>query len=496
LIQLINRFLVSLFSGILRAARRIVESDRKLFVLLGVPWIQPLLERFGGVKAYEVYLKAKQTCPAYAHFLEKHSSVSPRRWQDLAQVPETNKENYVKKYPIEERCYEGRIPASGVVIDESSGSSGVPNNWVRGPQEREAIKRNIQLSYALLYHDDFFLLNCFALGPWATGMNVSMSLVDVAVMKSLGPDKIKLENSLKTFGKKYKYLIMGYPPFIKNFADTTALNLKEYDLHLIVGGEGLSEGLRDYFYRFFKTIHSSYGASDLEINIGVETEFSIKLRKLCLKRPELSKALFGRQDAPMIFQYNPSDYIVEQSAQKELIFTITRSANVAPKIRYNIKDSGGSILFRRLLKTLKEFGVEGKDICQRYLYFPVLYVYGRNDLSVPFYGAKVFSTDIDHILSHDERLLKTYYSFRMKVIEDERLNKTLVIAVERSQNSQETLPNEVLREVFFKGLQEINQDFREVSKTFSKDNIVVEQYDYGQGPFSTRDIRVKNNYFL
>jgi hypothetical protein len=43
------------------------------------------------------------------------------------------------------------------------------------------------------------LLNCFALGPWATGMNVSLSLVDVGILKSLGPEQKKLENSLELF---------------------------------------------------------------------------------------------------------------------------------------------------------------------------------------------------------------------------------------------------------------------------------------------------------
>ena len=76
------------------------------------------------------------------------------------------KENYVKKYSIEERCYDGAIPATGVVIDESSGSSGVPNNWVRSPEEREDVKRILQLNYQLIYRDSgCILLNCFALGP-------------------------------------------------------------------------------------------------------------------------------------------------------------------------------------------------------------------------------------------------------------------------------------------------------------------------------------------
>ena len=69
---------------------------------------------------------------------------------DLAGVLVKAFQNYVKKYSIEERCYDGRIPAAGVVIDESSGSSGVPNNWVRSAEEREDVKHILQLNYQLI----------------------------------------------------------------------------------------------------------------------------------------------------------------------------------------------------------------------------------------------------------------------------------------------------------------------------------------------------------
>jgi phenylacetate-CoA ligase len=100
-----------------------------------------------------------------------------------------------------------------VVIDESSGSSGVPNNWVRSAEEREDVKRILQLNYQLIYRDSCcILLNCFAL-RWATGMNVSMSLVDVGILKSIGPDQKKLENTLEIFGRDYRYLVFRLSAF-------------------------------------------------------------------------------------------------------------------------------------------------------------------------------------------------------------------------------------------------------------------------------------------
>ena len=220
------------------------------------------------------------------------------RWQ-LSDLPITTKNNYVKKYSLVDRCYYGKMPAAGVVIDESSGSSGVPNNWVRSAEEREDVRRILQLNYQLIYRDSgCILLNCFALGPWATGMNVSMSLVDVGILKSIGPDQKKLENSLELFGTNYRYLVFGYPPFIKSFVDTARLDLKQYRMDLIVGGEGISEPLRTHLLQYFQTVISSYGASDLEINIGVETDLTINLRRLCMKdRRALADTFWTRNAA-------------------------------------------------------------------------------------------------------------------------------------------------------------------------------------------------------
>jgi phenylacetate-CoA ligase len=71
----------------------------------------------------------------------------------------------------------------------------------------------------------------------------------------------------------------------------------------------------------------------LEINIGVETELTINLRRLCMKDRQLSQKLFGREMPPMIFQYNPLDYIIETTPAGELVFTIGRQTSAAPKIR-------------------------------------------------------------------------------------------------------------------------------------------------------------------
>ena len=68
---------------------------------------------------------------------------------------------------------------------------------------------------------------------------------------------------------------------------------------------------------------------------SVETPWSVALRQRAAADPELSRALFGRDAPPMVFQYNPLDYRVETLPGGEMAFTVCRMNGAAPKIRYN-----------------------------------------------------------------------------------------------------------------------------------------------------------------
>jgi phenylacetate-CoA ligase len=479
---------------ILWLVRRVFSIDGRTYAVMHLSQVQWFLARVGRMGAQAAYLKAVQSCPAYQDFLGKMGHTNTGRWR-LEALPEMTKENYVRKYSIEQRCYGGAIPKAGVVIDESSGSTGMPNNWVRSAAERADVKRILQLNYQLIYRKSgCILLNCFALGPWATGMNISMSLVEMGILKSIGPDQKKLENTLELFGPTYHYLIFGYPPFIRAFVAETRLDLSKYQFDLIVGGEGLSEGLRTQLRKSARSVISSYGASDLEINIAVETELTIALRRLCLQNESLSRELFGREAPPMIFQYNPLDYTIETNRDNELLFTIGRQSGAAPKIRYNLRDSGGVFSMDSLARVLKKHDILLSMLAARHSFLPVLFVYGRNDATVPFYGAKIYPADLERIINEDPTLAGQIHSFQLKAIEDEHLRNKLQVHLEWSKKRGDSLEIDKVHEMIFSGLIRVNQDFREVSKMFDSSQVEVFLHEYETGPFAGRDIRIKNKY--
>jgi phenylacetate-CoA ligase len=135
------------------------------------------------------------------------------------------------------------------------------------------------------------VLNAFAMGAWATGLNVSMSLVGVCRIKSTGPDRDKIIATMLGLGRDHRYVVLGYPPFLKDLADDPRIDLASYDVTAGFGGEGLSENMRSYLLRSYRSVVGSYGASDLEINIAAETPFTIALRRELAVNDSLRVAL-------------------------------------------------------------------------------------------------------------------------------------------------------------------------------------------------------------
>jgi len=416
---------------------------------------------------------------------------------DLSVLPVTDKESYVKRFSVEERCRRGTLPTRGVVIDESSGTSGEPNDWVRGAAEREDGRKLLHLALHRSFGDEqLFVINAFALGPWATGMNVSMSVVDVAVLKSTGPDIQKIVNTLRRFGPRYRYLICGYPPFLKQLVDSTDLDLASYDIVAGVGGEGLSESLRAYLLRSFRRVYSSFGASDLEINIAAENDFTIALRLLLRDRPEIAAALGVRVDPlPMVFQYNPLDYYIEETDDGELLFSVCRLDSLSPKLRYNLHDAGRVIRFPAVERALADHGITPRSLADDHLDLPLLFHYGRSDATVAFYGANVTPLDVEEAVYRIESLQELVTSFALVPGEDAEANETLVLAFELAEGREPPPDVERARSALHDALIAVNQDYREASRFMPAGREpTAEFHPAGTGPFAGHDLRLKRAY--
>ncbi len=444
-------------------------------------------------RARAVFWNARRRVPAYRDFLAEHGVRAPRAFSE---VPITTKQSYVLRHSLAALCQGGRLPERGVVLDESSGSSGTATTWVRGAAERHATRRLIQFSARAAFGPgSFVLLNAFALGPWATGMNVSMSLVDRCVLKSIGPDAKKLGNTLRLLGPEHRYVITGYPPFLRAFIETEDIDWKRYDICAVVGGEGMSEGLRSVLNRHFKKTISSFGASDLEINLATENDFTIALRTAATESPALARDLFGTGALPMVFQYDPLNVLIEEQADEHLLFTLNRLENISPRVRYDLQDRGRVRPLSHVRRVLADHRVKLEHTGAA-LELPLLFHWGRREYAVAFYGCKITPEDIEGALGRVPELAAVVAHYGLHPFEDAAANKRLELWFELKQGATppESAPTceRLLRE-----LASVNQDFRESSRMVPPALAPsLRFFPSGESPMSNPDLRVKKRYIF
>ena len=440
--------------------------------------------------------RAWRQVPAYRHFLAAHGIESVRNFE---QLPVMSKGNYIRAYSIEERCVGGKFLSAGVAIDESSGSSGTPYDWVRGEAERARTQQTLARTLdRMVDNTPRIAINAFSMGAWATGQNMAQALEKHSTVKSTGPDLEKVLHTLEFFGPRFGYFIAGYPPFLKTVVDAMwkcNFPIAEYELHGLVGGEAISEELRRYLLRYFRTCHSGYGASDLEIGVAVETPEAVQIRQLLNDDVRFRQQLLGPGErVPMVFQYNPMSHYLETSEDGDLIATLNYSKTLSPRIRYNIGDEAKLFTRTELLSQMRELGY---SLSARPgitpLPLPYLFLYGRRDQTISIMGANIYPADVERALYSQSQLAAGLASFMLLIGESHCIHPKL--CVEWITADVPDLPLQQLAREVEENLAKINSDFRN-ARVESAANMKVELaiYGCGTGPFAGKDRRIKNRY--
>jgi phenylacetate-CoA ligase len=482
--------------------QRVFLRHARWYRLLLADPVEPFRWRISKHRAVALARRAGKRVPAYqAHYGPPRGDRF--RASTFQLVPPTDKETFVKRYRVEDRCWGGTLPTRGVTVDESSGSTGNPTNWVRGWDERMDTKALLQFSFSATFgREPIFAINAFVLGAWATGMIVSQSLGELCVMKSTGSDARKILSTMASFGTGYHYVIMGYPPFLKSLIDDHDFDWTEYTVDAIYGGEAITDQMRAHLSKTFGRVIGSYGASDLEINIAYENECTIALRTALGSDADLRRELvqdFG--SLPSVFQYNPLDYYIESNDQHELLVSINRPSNIAPKIRYNIHDVGSVMRYGDVLAAIRRArrldiieSLQARDV--RVLKLPFLFHYGRSDLSVTFFGAKISPDGIRQSLDAIPGMHHAMESFQAFNAENERSDAIMVVAVELAPgHSRADFDVAEIQASFAAELGKIDGDFAAVYATAPDDRKPeVRLYEQRTGPFADGHRKIKHTY--
>lgn len=475
---------------------------------------RPGLERFAKLNAWMICQQASLDVPAYQDHLVAHDYEF--RWWDLDSYPQTSKAGYVSAYSEEDRCWNGRIDMVGTVVDESSGSSGTPFNWMRSKRELATVHKNVAGYVTFLFGaENLFCINAFSMGAWATGTNTGLAMAKVAMVKNTGPDLEKILDTLRHFGPNHTYLISAYPPFLKHLVDRMDAEDPEYwdqfELNGFVGGEAMTEALRDYVQKRFGRVYSGYGASDLTIGMAGETDVSVEIRRELTRNDDFRAALLGSAEdrTPMIFQYNPLETFLETTADGELVVTINSAAVMSPRLRYNIGDEARLLDFREMVAITRQFPQLSARLSRAFrrqgMRLPFVLLFGRADSTISYMGANIYPLDVENGLYRDERFAGLIESFRIELRDHGELEVRPALHVQLRDTAEaqaltadeRTEMTQALTQGVLAHLAEVSRDFRQsLEEDASAAEIQLELHDHGTGPFAGGPQKIKNVYLM
>jgi phenylacetate-CoA ligase len=239
-----------------------------------------------------------------------------------------------------------------------------------------------------------------------------------------------------------------------------------------------------------------------------ESPVSIALRRLARARPDIRRALFGTDARlPMVFQYNPLIHFMEVNAFGEVICTVSRLDLLAPRIRYNVHDSGGIVDFATVRRVLAEFGYdldrlgEASEVAgprgplpwARPIPLPFLWIHGRRDATISVMGANIYPEDIESVLYRDPEVEPRLRSFMLSVVDDEHGTPRPAVAIELTDlegidDAWRVATAGRLRE----GLEALNTDYRSSLGEFPGAMLpIVSTHGPGDGPFAGDASRIK-----
>lgn len=351
--------------------------------------------------------------PAYAAFLQAHgvTTASITDYSGFQSLPLITKRNYMQAYPLPERCRGGRLVDCDMAA-VSSGSTGEPMLWPR------ALRHELDVAYRFeqVFRDAFdaerntsLAVVCFPMGTWVGGMYTAACCRLLAhkgypmTVVTPGNKKEEICRVVGELGPHFdQVVLLGYPPFIKDVIDSGAgqgIDWPRYRMKLVFAGEVFTEEWRGLVCRRIGAAHPArdtaalYGTADAGV-LGNETPLSIAIRRYLARNPAVARDLFGESRLPTLVQYDPLSRFFEVG-DGTLVIT---ADNGVPLVRYHIADRGGVIPYGDMLDFILRHGGGREDFpddAEHAAYaLPFVYVFGRADFTLSYYGANIYPENV------------------------------------------------------------------------------------------------------
>jgi phenylacetate-CoA ligase len=470
-------------------------------------------EKEGQKNVLKLFKFVAKEIPAYKHFLKKHKC-NPEKIRTIDDfknfVPLTDKETYLKKYPLEDLVPGADITQGQWTYSATSGTTGEPFYFPRNEIQDAMYAATAELylkSNFQIHKKSTLYINAFAMGAWIGGVFTHSAITHLAKtgnynlsIISPGLNKPEVLKAIKKLGPLYDQVILGgYPPFVKDVVeegvnsgiDWKSLNLKG----IIFSAEGFSEKFRDYVLikaglkNPLRASLNHYGTVDLG-TMSHETPLSILVRRLTLDHKNLNDLIFEDINRlPTLTQYDPRVFYFEE-VNRGLIC----SANSGiPLIRYDLKDKGGIFGFQSLKEKFTEAGLNLNEQIQNYKIqetirtLPFVFVYERSDLVVSWSGANIYPEHIRECLQKDWLQKYVTGKFTMQIKHKKNHSPYLLINSElKPKVKQGAVLAKRLQSEVIKTLLEKNSEFKNNYLSSPKQNVpIVKLWPYSSAPYFT-----------
>jgi phenylacetate-CoA ligase len=391
-------------------------------------------EKQGEKMALKTFHETAEKVPAYKDFLLKHGIKDHTKIKTIEDfkkyVPITDRRNYFEKYSPQERCIKDS-KETPIAFYFSSGATGKPICIFQREKDMNVTIQGVitffDWMWDILSARKVLYINSYALGVWIGGyMNFFVAQELKKKIKhftyvSPGTDEERTLDIIESIGKDYdRILLTMYPSFLISLIEAgekRGIKWHEFNIKILGGGEYLDDHLRKYFIETFDPvnknpwlIYEGYGFTELGGSGGCSaTPLAIKIREFCLEDKTLCKEIFKDENPAPLFQYNPLAPYFE-CINGEI--TATHSS-YSPIVRYNVKDMGDIISFRKMEEILKTRGYNINEELKKNkwikpnLRWPFLIFRGRKDEAITLLGAKISPSSVAFIF-HRYPFVKSY----------------------------------------------------------------------------------------
>jgi phenylacetate-CoA ligase len=398
----------------------------------------------------DLFHRTANEVPAYREFLAAHG-IEPATivsFEAFRQLPLMNKPNYMHAYPLPQRCRGGSLAGCDRVA-VSSGSTGQPTFWPRSLRH----ELDIAVRFEQVFRDSFqaherptLAVVCFALGNWVGGLYTTSCLWHLArkgyplMVATPGNKKEEIFRVIRELAPHFEQtVLLGYPPFVKDVIDaglTERIDWPRYRVKMVFAGEVFSEEWRTLIGQRTGSDSpcydsaSLYGTADGGV-LGNETPLSIAARRFLADHPKAARELFGESRLPTLAQYDPASRFFEPHEDT----LVVSGDNGVPLVRYHIADKGGLLGHDELRAFLSDWGAGsladyGLDETRPGRALPFVYVFGRADFTVSYYGANIYPENVTVGLEQPEVTRWVTGKFVLEVKETSGGDKYLSVTVE------------------------------------------------------------------